>query len=399
MAIKIEGAKKVKKAARDPIFMDEKYTGVEPIWDTDRALTFTEEEFDHYFRQSMRYYNYFYSVKDLKKYFVEWLRKHQGNDGHHTLDKATVDYYAKTKDALTPFTACAIIKAHTKGMPLRDRHVEYLLATVKKVIDLAEAAGEEVVEAKSIAPAAVIKQPTIQDRLNEKMSEILGEFEGHFDDVVANKKTAFKTYDFLVANNVPQAQLGKFEKNIKTKQAEVVEAQDKKDEQLTEGYAHWKTLDFKRVTAWFTDALAAIEQYRGVKRATKKAAVRKPPQKEKLVAKLKYLKTDPTLKLVSVNPVDIVGAQALWVYNVKTRKIGCYYAEDLGGVLGVKGTTIIGFDEAKSTQKTLRKPDQQLKEFLTAGKVELRKFLGNIKATEIKLTGRINQDTVLLKVQ
>jgi hypothetical protein len=36
---------------------------------------------------------------------------------------------------------------------------------------------------------------------------------------------------------------------------------------------------------------------------------------------------------------------------------------------------------------------------MSANKVELRKFLENIKTTEVKLTGRINEDTVLLKIQ
>ncbi len=67
--------------------------------------------------------------------------------------------------------------------------------------------------------------------------------------------------------------------------------------------------------------------------------------------------------------------------------------------LEVKGTTIIGFDPIKSVQKTLRKPEEQLKEFKAAGKVQLRKFLDDIKAVDIKLNGRINEDTVLLKVQ
>jgi hypothetical protein len=67
--------------------------------------------------------------------------------------------------------------------------------------------------------------------------------------------------------------------------------------------------------------------------------------------------------------------------------------------LAVKGTTIIGFDTIKSVQKTLRKPEEQLKEFKAAGKVQLRKFLDDIKAVDIKLNGRINEDTVLLKVQ
>jgi hypothetical protein len=67
--------------------------------------------------------------------------------------------------------------------------------------------------------------------------------------------------------------------------------------------------------------------------------------------------------------------------------------------LGVKGTSITGFDEHKSVQKTLRKPEEQLKEFKGAGKVALRKFLEDIKAVDIKLNGRLNEDTILLKVQ
>ena len=42
---------------------------------------------------------------------------------------------------------------------------------------------------------------------------------------------------------------------------------------------------------------------------------------------------------------------------------------------------------------------EKLKEFKTAGKVALRKFLDDINATDTKLNGRINEETVLLKVQ
>ena len=66
--------------------------------------------------------------------------------------------------------------------------------------------------------------------------------------------------------------------------------------------------------------------------------------------------------------------------------------------LGIKGTTITGFNEDLSVQKTIRKPDEKLKEFKIAGKVALRKFLDEINATVIKLNGRINEDTILLKV-
>lgn len=386
MAIKVDGAKKAKKVVRDPLFLDEKYTGTEPVWDAERAAKFSDAEFDSQFRVAMRYYNYFYGVKDLKKYLVAWATdsKKFNKDDISKLTKATPD--------IIPLTACAITKAATQGMPLRERFVTYLTNTVKTVI--ATSVEEVVVEATA---KPVGKKVTIQDRLAEKLAEVIGELEGHFDEVLT-KATKFKSYDFLEANKVPQAQLGKIEKIFAARADEIALAQSKEDEQLTEAYSHWKLADFKRVNAWLDELTAGIAQYRGVKQATKKARVRKPPAKEKQVAKLKYLKSDATLKLVSVNPVDIIGAKELFVYDTKTRKLFQYIAEATAGQLGVKGSAIIGYDEHKSVGKTLRKPAEQLAAFAKAGKVQLRTFMANIKAVEVKASGRINANQVLLKV-
>mgnify|MGYP003343201876 CR=1 FL=1 len=180
---------------------------------------------------------------------------------------------------------------------------------------------------------------------------------------------------------------------------ELEEAQEGTDEQLKESYKHYKAADFKKHLHFLDSILSELDQYRQVKKATKKVRVKKAPSKEKVVAKLKYAKDDKVLKLVSINPADIIGAKELWVYNSKTRKLGKYVADELTGPLNVKGTSIIGFDEAKSITKTLRKPEEKLKEFAKASKVELRKFMEGIKATETKLNGRISADIVLLKAQ
>jgi hypothetical protein len=119
---------------------------------------------------------------------------------------------------------------------------------------------------------------------------------------------------------------------------------------------------------------------------------------EKIVGKLKYMKTNEPLKLVSISPADILGAGELWIYNTKSRKLGRYVAAEFQ-TLSVKGTSITGFDEFKSIQKTLRKPEEKLKEFKAAGKVALRKFLDEINATDTKMNGRINEETILLKIQ
>ena len=397
MAIKIDGMKK-KVKTKDNNFADEKYTGSEPIWDYDRALTFYNEEFDHHLRQSFRYYNYYYSTQDLKKYFVALLRQHEGSEGLHKLDKTTIDRYQRSADCLTPFTVCALIKAHERGMPLRDSHVEYILEAVKKVLTL-KADNDEDFEAKPEVKKLEVYIPTIQDRMNEVAKKHILYFEMLEDALYTGENVDPKAYEYLTKNNVPQVLIGKISAVFEPRCAEAREARTTKDEDLKEAYGYMKAADYKRYDAFYDKLFADLTAYNQTKRATKRAAVRKPPQKEKLVRSLKYLKQDAGMKLVSINPVDIVGAEQLWVYNVKNRKLGRYVAEDQGGVLGVKGTTITGFNENKSTQKTLRKPEEQIKTFLASNKVELRKFLENIKTTEIKLNGRINSDTILLKVQ
>jgi hypothetical protein len=394
MAIKLDGVKK-KTKVKNINFSDEKYTGTEPTWDYDRALIFSDEEFDHHLRKSFRYYNYYYSSKDLKKYVVAWLRQHEGDSGVHKLDKPTIDLYARSADHLTPFTVCALIKSHERGMPLRDRHVEYILDAVKRVLLLK---ADEEVEGKLQIDKPAIKIPTIQDRLNEVAKKHILYFEILEDALFAGETVDPKVYEYLVKNSVPQTIISKIHAVFEPRYAELQLARKGEDEQLKEGYSHYKAADFKRCEAFYDKLFQDLAAYNQTKKATKKAAVRKPPQKEKLVKSLKYLKQDSGMKLVSINPVDIVGAEQLWVYNVKNRKLGKYVAEDHGGVLGVKGTTITGFSETKSTQKTLRKPEEQVKAFLASNKVELRKFLENIKTTEIKLNGRINADTILLKV-
>ena len=381
--IKIKAKKQVQ---RNPLMIDEKYTGEEPTWDTERAQQFDDATFDHHLRRSFYYYNYFFNQKDFKKYVVEWMK------GQESYTKEDVKAFERSGDRSIPMTVCSLIKAHKQGMPLKPRHTEYIVSEIAKAIKEAE---PEVVENVPVN-AFKVASPTIQDRLNEKTSEIIGELEGHFDDVMLGA-VKFKHYDFLTTNNVPQSQLSKYETVFNAKKTEWTEAQTSKDPQIKEGYGHFKATDFKRIIGWIDEMLGAVEQYRSVKKATKKVRAPRAVSKEKVVAKLKYSKENKELKIVSINPADIIGAQELWIYNTKTRKLGKYVADALRGPLGVKGTTIIGYDEQKSVSKTLRKPDEKLKEFAKAGKIQLRKFMEEIKATETLLNGRINADIVLLK--
>jgi hypothetical protein len=48
-------------------------------------------------------------------------------------------------------------------------------------------------------------------------------------------------------------------------------------------------------------------------------------------------------------------------------------------------------------QKTLRKPKEQIKAIMSVGKPAARKAFKEIKSTEIKYTGRSNDNLIILK--
>ena len=390
----IKAPRKQAPKARDPMYSDEKYTGREPVWDTERALKMTQDEFDHFLRKSFTYYNYYFAQKDLKKYMVKWMQE----NGY---TKPDVSAFIRSPDRAVPMTAYGLLMSHRQGMPFREKELKYVKEQIAAA--LLQEAGDVVESATGAAMPAVektatVKVLTIQDRLNEKTSEHLAYFEGLYDEVVLGGTVDPRAFDYLTANTVPQSQINKFVDLISARKAELGAAQGKLFEDHVESYKHYKAADYKRHHAFLDAILDALEQYRGVKKATKKARVKRAPNKEKVVSKLKYMKEDKTLKLVSVNPVDIVGAQELWVYNTKTRKLFKYIADSLTGPLGVKGTSVINFDTAKSVGKTLRKPDEKLKEFARASKIQLRKFLDEIKAAETLANGRISEDTLLLRI-
>ena len=132
-----------------------------------------------------------------------------------------------------------------------------------------------------------------------------------------------------------------------------------------------------------------------------KVIVRKPRKKKEksaiqLIKSIKYKKEDNELKVVSIDPINIIGAQSLWLYNTKYKKLTVLNARGPAG-LSVKGTTIINFDEPNSQSKTLRKPNEIIPKVLQSGKVVLKKLMTEIKTKESPANGRVNEDTILLK--
>ena len=117
-----------------------------------------------------------------------------------------------------------------------------------------------------------------------------------------------------------------------------------------------------------------------------------------MVKKLQYKQADERYKLQSIDPILIPRCQMVWVFNTKTRKLTQYNAVGRNGIM-VKGTTLKDYDTDMSVSKTVRKPDQVLSKLLnTDGKIAMRNIWNTLTTTETKANGRINADTIILKV-
>jgi hypothetical protein len=275
--------------------------------------------------------------------------------------------------------------------------IKEVLKEGKDDIDPDEVAAEKEAAKKDVYT------PNIQERLREVALLMTDEIEKAYESFQTDPDNfdpkAFKVLNLLKSQQAKAAHARIIRDFYASDLAELEElASGNADEQLREGYSHRTKKQIKNLIAFLTEVQNAcnmLMQEAKVNRAPRKT---KAVSKDKVVAKLKYMKSNEPLKLVSVNPTDIIGSKELWVYNTKTRKLGRYVAKEYSE-LGVKGTTITNFDEAISVCKTLRKPEDKLKEFKAAGKVALRKFLDEINATDTKMNGRINEETILIKLQ
>lgn len=367
---------------------DEKYIGTEPEWDTERALAMSDADFEHHLRRSFRWYNYMFASKELKKYVVEWLQTNS------KFNAREISIFVKSSDQFCPITICSLVMAHRRGMPMKQKYANHIIRVVQKIID----DNQDLIQPEPTAAKRPEVKITIADRVAEKTAEYIGEVEGMIDEYIFDKKE-FNLYNWLKEKNVPQGSIVRFRQVLSRQQLEFAEALEGNDAQLKEAYRGFNKTRMKQIIGFYEKIWTDLDSYAQSKKVARKVRVKKSPTKDKLVAKLKYRKEDRELKLTSINPVDIVGASRLWVYNTKTRKLYRYQADELAATLTVKGTTIVGFDEAKSVGKTIRKPAEVLAKFMKASKVQLRKFLEDINAVESRANGRINEDIILLKVE
>ena len=380
MAVAAKSSKKKKAKRRS------RYTPEEPSIDNWSFLS--EEEQVAAIAGWPQLYRDFFTAPQLKDFYLEWANEYIGS-------------------ALVPAVKAGMpIVTHLHGSWARMIQAGYYTqyyqdALYRKTEDVV-AYGEKVIAEKKLEAESAqnFYKPSAEEVSAEIIGALLGIVSGEIDEFIESKckvkKTKFCMLDFLRAKEVKSAHALLLRIRVGDMLDEICEVLEGKDDQLNEGWSFMSKAQQKKYRTFLkTMETEAVEYVDGLKLA-RTPRTKKVKTPEQLTAKVLYKSQHEPLGLTSISPTKLIDANEVWLYNTKDRFLHKYVSHR---GISVRGSTLYDWDVEKSFKKKLRKPEDVLHELLGAGRVKLRKFMGVIKAKESKVTGRINKDTIIMRVE
>lgn len=358
--------------------LDEKLMGPEP------GVIENVVENDPRVAAAYNWYSYFGDTASSKKWVIEYMRK-------HSYSKEQIKHFDAAPHWKIGITSCSIARMTNNGTVLPKRSMDFLHDHIETCIK----AGMELGASDDTEKPVV----NIQNRIKEKQSAIIADVEDELDKFYNNNYSGtFSFYDFCQKNQLKSVHAKVVKEYYSRLLAEVKElTQPKPHPDLVEGYKHLSKAQIKNYYAFVNSICADADRFANNKKTVRLPRAKKPKSVIDLVKNIKFKKEDNSLKISSVNPQTIIGAKALWIYNTKYKVIGVYYASSDRG-LSVKGTTITQFDASTSISKTARKPEEVIDKILKASNAATKKVFDSLTTKAKIMNGRINNETILLKV-
>ena len=391
-AIKTKKRAKRAKGNADPQFID--------------CETMTGPEFLRIQHRATDYYRTEYKASDLYSAYFSWLK----DNGYTKQQISHIRKFGQELGTVSIYAKCIL-----SGMP--DYHAEAAQhweslpgtsGTVRPTSEFLHQKAEQLlarisdnIEEEEEASTKKVDKPTIQDHLREKSYTTMGDLEDLYDQFIANdsKPIKEKPFNIIHASNLPPQFINIIIAKWGEQRDELIELQTGTCEQLNEGFAHWNKIQVRNNIKFIEQIIADCNSYLQLKKTNKNPRKRKPVSPEKLTRSFKHLKADESLGIKSVKVTDLAGAGEAYFYDVKKRKLISVVADSYAKTFSVKGASLVGIDAGKTMQKTLRKPAEQLKEFMKLSVPKRRKWFSDLKAVEIKYTGRSNENLLLLAIR
>lgn len=168
---------------------------------------------------------------------------------------------------------------------------------------------------------------------------------------------------------------------------DVTDAIEERDQDMVEAWDFLSKTKLNHLRDFVENVHSFLQENSKIKRKRKKV------DPEILTRKVQYKEKAGNFN--SVNPAKIIGSKYLVCYNLKYNKVAFYEAVD---ELSIKGTTVQGFDPDKSFVKSVGRSNLSYELLASMGINSIRSDLLKIKAKNLPATGRINSDTLIVRV-
>jgi hypothetical protein len=364
-----------RKTKSENYLVNKKYLGEEPAGS--RSLSKLD------YITALNWYSYMCDVADAREYLMVFLE---------AIESPMAEGIEHIPENWVPCTAAWIARMHMRDCDFPSENtVEYIINQVALALSKINIPKPEKVSAA--------------DRAAARLHDFLADVDGLVDDRIMNgSMDGFSMADWLNERNATAMHVALIVERLAPVLAEYAAAAEGKDKELCEGYSHLsKNTLRRRVDDMFTLIDDAETYALSLQNVVKEKAPRAPPAPkqvpiEKKLRHLKYQDADDGLNIKSIDPVKIIGARELYVFNTRYRTLTKFVAKTEAG-LDVNRSSITNYSDDDSGTFTVgtRKTDTVLKQMATAGKVSRRRIFDGLKKTP-KLTDRIGDNTILLDV-
>ena len=285
------------------------------------------------------------------------------------------------------------------GITHTEKSSKYAEGLYKYVMELVES-GKDIYfekQAKIKDSANVVTLSPMQRLQNKISNTIMQDLLDLEDAWMEGEKAELDIYQEFKRHGLTGSAVAPVRQVIEGWLLDYEDAYHKRCNDAVEGYAHLKRPELNRRIKVCQSMLADCDRIRSAAKATRATRVKQPKAADKQVAKVQYKKEDTEFKLVSIPPIKVVGGIRLFTFNTKTRVLSEYITQDAKG-FEISGTSIKNFDKVNSISTKLRKPDVFIPIVLGKTPNQIRKEWTTLTTKTTVPNGRLNGDTILLRV-
>lgn len=326
---------------------------------------------DGWLTRAYSWYNYFYSIPELRPWIEEWMMKEGWSDRR-------IRNFQRLSDHVLSNSIGGTARMLLNGIHLPDDLVKRFIYKLESLTK-----DDEII---------IEKTPPSKNPHTNYIAWIDEQFD---------KREVPDIARYARDNSLTQGNMKAIIDHTKPLVEEIELVLNKSDPDLVEGYRNWRTNDLRKFHDNLVKMLGVLDI--GTKSKPRIIKDKKGMAKKKVIPKEKQASSMLynehgilELGIRGHKPISVIGAQQVWLYNPKYKALDVINSLDEKG-FGIKGTGLTNMDHTRSFGKKLKKQEQLL-EFMGKSKNGLMKFFDDLTTKQNNTNGRTTRDVVILKV-